>query len=126
MSQVANRTLDGLRVLLVEDEAIVSFLVEQMLVDLGCTAVWHAGSVADALKTLDRERPDAAVLDVNLGGEKAFPVADHLDDAGVPFIFATGYRQTGMPKKWVSKPLLNKPFNRERLAAALQAALDGR
>jgi CheY-like chemotaxis protein len=110
--------LSGLRMLVVEDETILSFMMEEMLAELGCTEVWHAASVRDALAMLDRRRPDAAVLDVNLGGEYAFPIADRLAGAGVPFIFATGYGRMAHLEKW-AVPVIQKPFAVETLAEAL-------
>ena len=71
-------TLNGLRVLVVEDESIVSFLLEDMLSELGCQVIGHASNVRQALSLLAQQKPDAAVLDVNLRGEMAFPVAETL------------------------------------------------
>jgi DNA-binding response OmpR family regulator len=116
----------GLAVLIVEDEAIVSFLVEDMLTELGCARVRHAGSVAEALAALAAERPDAAVLDVNLGGQKVYPVVERLRDAGVPFVFSTGYDASALPREWAARPLVQKPFQLATLAAGLRAALAGR
>src|SRR4051794_21073625 len=91
----ARARLEGLRVLVVEDESIISFLIEDLATELGAAAVWHAATVAGALALLDRQRPDAAVLDVNLGGESGLPVAERLEAMGVPFVFATGYGRQG-------------------------------
>lgn len=115
--------LQGLKILVVEDETMVSFLIEDTLHDLGCSEVWHAGSVRDALKLLHNRRPDAAVLDVNLQGELAYPVAEQLDAANVPFVFATGYGQIGLARPWASRPVLQKPFQGETLAMTLEAIL---
>jgi CheY-like chemotaxis protein len=111
--------LAGLTVMVVEDETIVSFLVEDMLTDLGCAQVLHASSVTAALALLRERRPDAAVLDVNLAGEFAYPVAEVLDADRVPFIFATGYGRSGIPAHWAPRPVIQKPFDGATLAAAL-------
>ncbi|HXL68976.1 MAG TPA: response regulator [Xanthobacteraceae bacterium] len=116
----------GLDVLIVEDEAIVSFLVEDMLIELGCGTVRHAGSVTEALAALAAKRPDAAVLDVNLGGYKVYPVAERLRELGVPFLFATGYDASTLSREWAGRPLVQKPFQLAALAASLRAALAGR
>lgn len=117
------RRLAGLTVLVVEDESIISFLVEDMLKDIGCTTVLHASGVAEALALLAAQPPDAAVLDVNLAGEMVFPVAERLQAAGIPFIFTTGYGLKGMPSNWALLPVVQKPFKRETLTAALASAV---
>ncbi|HEV1999124.1 MAG TPA: response regulator [Xanthobacteraceae bacterium] len=115
-----------LEVLIVEDEAIVSFLVEDMLMELGCGVVRHAGSMGEALAALATKRPDAAVLDVNLGGYKVYPLAERLREMGVPFLFASGYDASALPPEWAGRPLVQKPFQLAALAAGLRAALAGR
>jgi DNA-binding response OmpR family regulator len=116
-------SLEGLNILIVEDEAAVSFLVEDMLQDLGCTAVWHASNVKEALEILRNQRPDAAVLDVNLRDELAYPVAEKLDVLEIPFIFATGYGRKGIPPDWLIKPVVQKPFDADTLRGALNIVL---
>jgi CheY-like chemotaxis protein len=115
--------LAGSKILVVEDEAIISFLIEDMLCDLGCAAVWHAGSVGEALALLRVERPDAVLLDVNLGGECAFPVAAQLQATAIPFVFATGYGQKGVPEAWAARPVIQKPFDIDELVITLGAVL---
>jgi CheY-like chemotaxis protein len=115
--------LKGLKVLVVEDESIISFLIEDLATDLGASEVWHAASVAAALTLLAARRPDAAVLDVNLGGEPAHAVAERLESLAVPFVFATGYGREGVPPQWTGRPVLQKPFPIEALGEALGAVL---
>jgi CheY-like chemotaxis protein len=117
--------LEGLRILLVEDETIIALMVEEVLLDLGCL-VSHASSVRGALAALKERAPDAAVLDVNLGGQSAEPVAEALVAAGIPFVFTTGYGRSGLPYRWDSRPVLQKPFGPDALATALVLALDER
>lgn len=119
----AHISLDGLTLLVVEDETIISFLLEDMLGELGCSSVLHAGRVDQALALLRERRPDAVVLDVNLAGEFAYPVALHLAEAGIPFIFTTGYGRSGIPKDWASRPVIQKPFSLDALADALRTAM---
>lgn len=118
--------LNGLSVLVVEDETIVSLLVESMLTDLGCNDVWYASGIEEGLTLLDKSTPGAAVLDVNLAGEPVYPIARRLADAGVPFIFATGYGASGLHEDWTGRPVLQKPFQCEALASALAEALSAR
>src|SRR5277367_6352119 len=97
-----------LRMLVVEDEGLVAMLIEDMLDDLGCEVACSAASVAQALKWLDDGgEADAALLDVNLGGEAVWPVAEALMARGVPFAFTTGYGQLGEPR-FEHAPLLGK------------------
>lgn len=122
----SDRRLAGLKALVVEDESIIYFLLEDMLKEMGCAEVRHAIDVGDALAALGRERPDVAVLDVNLAGESAFVVAERLEAAAVPFIFATGYGRHGLPERWATQLVIQKPFRAETLGAALAAALAAR
>jgi CheY-like chemotaxis protein len=115
--------LARLRVLVVEDETLVSFLIEDMLLELGCSAVWHAASVKEAQAILSARRPDAAVLDVNLGGEFVYGFADRLAAEAVPFIFATGYGRGGLPERWADRRVVQKPFAEATLCSALLACL---
>ena len=109
--------------LIVEDETIISLEIEQMLQDLGCGIAWHAANVSQALKILGEHRPDLALLDVNLGSEKVFPVAEALMDRSIPFIFATGYGRDGLPLKWAGWPVIRKPYLASELATALRPLL---
>lgn len=120
------RGLQGLTILVVEDEALVSMLIETMLGDLGCRSVWYASGVSEALELLRQRTPDAAVLDLNLAGEPAYPIADRLTRDAVPFIFATGYGRDGLAPEWSATPVVQKPFERQDLAAALATVLQRR
>lgn len=115
--------LQGLTALVVEDETLIFLLIEDMLRELGCAEVQHASGVVEALAMLDEQLPDLAVLDVNLAGEAAFPVATRLSEANIPFVFATGYGRQGVPREWAPKPIIQKPFRIETLAAALRGVL---
>lgn len=117
--------LQGLRVLVVEDEALVAMLVEDMLADLGCEVIGPAGSVRAALEILGRETPQAAILDVNLGGEPVYPVADALMKAGVPFVLATGYGEAGVAEAYRGAPVLQKPFELGELERRFRQAVSG-
>lgn len=118
----AGSGLRGRRVLVVEDEAIVALLLEDMLEDIGCALVDSAASIEEALRVAEKTDAEAAILDVNLGGREIFPVAERLQARGIPLIFATGYGAAGLPERWRAMPVLGKPFVLDDLQAALVAA----
>jgi CheY-like chemotaxis protein len=113
-------SLTGRRVLVVEDEALVAMLIEQILEDLGCVVVGPAISVAEGLALAGGSEPiDAALLDVNLGGERVFPVAEALERLGVPLAFSTGYGEGGLPPEWRGRPTLQKPYSFDDVVVVL-------
>jgi DNA-binding response OmpR family regulator len=107
------------RILVVEDEALVAMLVEDALVDAGFAVLGPARSVAQALEMLNAETPDAAVLDLNLGGENSLSVADALAARGIPFLVATGYGAAGLPAHLRHIPVLPKPYDPADLTVAV-------
>ncbi|MBI1199299.1 MAG: response regulator [Phenylobacterium sp.] len=111
--------LEGLRVLVVEDEMMVSMLIEDMLSDLGCTIIGPASRLEEAIDLANKAELDCAVLDVNLGGQPIFPVADLLRQRGAPFAFATGYGDAGLRDVDRGSPVLQKPFREGDLARVL-------
>ena len=115
-----NSTLNGLKVLVVEDEMLVSMLVEDMLSDLGCTVVGPAAELEEAMGLAQSADIDLALLDVNLGGKPIFPVADALKARGVPFAFASGYGEAGLSEDHRGAAVLQKPFREADLAKALR------
>lgn len=114
----------GLRVFAVEDESIVAMQLEDILADLGCDLVELAMRLPRALRRLD-EQPaiDAAVLDVNIAGEKIYPVAERLRAAGVPIVFATGYGRDGLLPEWQTFTVIQKPYTEAQIAEALCTVL---
>lgn len=115
--------LAGRRVLLVEDETVVALMIEDMLEDLGCLLVESVASFDKALETADAVEADVALLDVNLGGQEIFPVAERLQARGIPAVFATGYGSAGLPERWRDNAVLAKPFMVEDLREALGRVL---
>jgi CheY-like chemotaxis protein len=113
----------GRRVLIVEDELMIRMLLEGMLTDLGHTVAAEAGTIEEALKLAKDAEFDVAVLDVNLNSRPITPVAELLVERGVPFVFASGYGQRGVPEAYRNSPTLQKPFQVEALAQAIDAAL---
>ena len=113
-------TLKGRRILVVEDEYMMAENLRQDLEKVGAQLVGPVPSVADALKILAQaDALDGAILDVNLRGEQAFPVADALRERGVPFVLATGYEQWALPETYKDVPRCDKPVDMRHLARAL-------
>ncbi len=115
-------TLDGLKVLVVEDETIVAMLLEQMLEELNCEVAGVAGQVSTATELAKSVEADVAILDMNLAGQKVDPVARALAERHVPFVFASGYGEDGLTPEWRGRPVLPKPFRLDQLRDALAAA----
>ena len=110
----------GLEILLVEDEAIVAAMLEDMLAEFGCILAGAAATVSEALVAVQAATDiDAAILDVNLGGEKVFPVADILVSRGVPIVFSTAYDPAGLPERYPQARIIQKPYSPEALAELL-------
>ena len=101
--------LQGRRVLLVEDESLVAMLGEDMLHDLGCE-VEVAMRLDKAIALARGADLDMAILDVNLGDARSYPVADALFERGIPFIFATGYGLSGIEPAYGAIPVMQKPY----------------
>jgi CheY-like chemotaxis protein len=114
------------RVLVVEDEMLIGMLLEDMLTDMGHTVVAIVPRVNEALTAAKQESFDLAILDVHLHGQAVFPVADALIERGIPFVFATGYGERGLPEQYRSRPILQKPFAKddlERMLATVKVEL---
>jgi CheY-like chemotaxis protein len=109
------------RVLVVEDEMLIGMLLEDMLTDMGHTVVAIVPRVNEALAAAQREEFDLAILDVHLNGQAVFPVADALIERGIPFVFATGYGERGLPEQYRKRPILQKPFAKDDLEKILAA-----
>jgi CheY-like chemotaxis protein len=112
----------GKRVLVVEDELMIRMLLQDMLTDLGYTLAGEAGRIDEALELAKEGQFDVAILDVNLNGQSISPVVEILIERGLPFVFATGYGQRGVPEPYRQTPTLQKPFEVEALALAIEAA----
>ncbi|MGH6986995.1 MAG: response regulator [Caulobacteraceae bacterium] len=112
------------RVLVVEDEALIALLLEDMLGDLGCAVVGPAHGLAEGLEFARTiEDFDAAVLDVNLAGQPVFAIADELRAKGVPMIFSTGYGDQALREIDRDAPVVRKPFRADDLRKALDQVL---
>lgn len=115
--------LAGRRILVVEDEMLVALLLHDMLIDLGCLVVGPAASVAEALGMIETRPLDAAILDVNLGGQMSYPVADALIARNLPFVLSTGYASNRLQEGYRALPALQKPYHATELREALAVVL---
>jgi DNA-binding response OmpR family regulator len=98
------------RVLVVEDTVLLADLIADELEEEGCQVVGPVGRLEQALALAGTEALDGALLDVNLAGERCFPIADRLAERGIPFVFLTGYSETIFPSAYREAPRLTKPF----------------
>jgi CheY-like chemotaxis protein len=114
------------RVLIVEDETMIRMLLADMLGELGYTVTAEAGRIDEALNAVKTGGFDVAILDVNLNGDNTAPIAEALAARGVPFVFATGYGEQGLPEAFRDRPTLKKPFQMDGLNQLLQSALAGK
>lgn len=106
--------------LLVEDNLIIALDTEDTLRSLGVAQVDTAASVQAALQVLADQKPDFAILDVSLGSEKSFPIAQALSERGIPFAFATGYgERIAFPEAFRDRPMLLKPYTEAAVRAVL-------
>jgi CheY-like chemotaxis protein len=116
--------LEGRRVLIVEDEALVAMLLETMIEDMGCRPVGPVGTIDEALDVVANDGAlDVALLDVNVAGRDVFPVAEALTAKGVPFVFSTGYGEGGLADAWRGHPTVQKPFTEAAIRDALRRSL---
>lgn len=116
------------RILVLDDEALIALDLAMMLEDEGFTICGPHNSVDAALAAISSQPPDGAILDVNLGPDQSSaPVADRLDQDGVPFAFLTGYEQIDekLEERFRSRPRLGKPFDRSRIVSVVNDLLNG-
>ncbi len=103
--------LAGLRVLVVEDEFMIAMLIEETLADQDCVVVGPFTNLRDALQAATATVLDGAILDVNLRGEKIYPVAELLDQRGIPFVLLSGYGTDAIPANRPGWQACGKPFS---------------
>ncbi len=111
--------LSGLRLLLVEDEFMIAMLIEDILLELDCVVIGPFASLTEALHAAQHAALDGAVLDVNLRGEKVYPVAEVLEGRGVPFLLLSGYGSDAIPADRPDWRACSKPFNPAELIEML-------
>jgi DNA-binding response OmpR family regulator len=114
----------GRRILVVEDEYLIASEVKRWLQAAGFEVLGPVPNVDQALDLIEGRRPDAAVLDVNLGeGDNAYPLAEKLSVMGVPYLFATGDVRLTDASAYRTRPRLEKPFVARALVRALSEIL---
>jgi DNA-binding response OmpR family regulator len=96
-----------------------------MLSDMGCEVVGPAGTMAPALELATDEPLDAAVVDINIRGGKAFAILGILEGRQIPFLLTSGYADWSMPEEWQGRPRLAKPYSEAQLRAAMTVLLGG-
>jgi DNA-binding LytR/AlgR family response regulator len=117
--------LTGRRVLVVEDEFLLAMELETLLQQGGCIVLGPVPTIHQALAVLDHEQPEVALLDVNLKGERATPVAAALIDRGVPFVLITGYSRLQLTEPELhAAPRIDKPLTCRDLKRAMAQALE--
>jgi len=112
------------RILIVEDEILVSLDLETMVRGAGYSIVGPAFSVTEALNLIDHEIIDACLIDLNLRGEQAVPIVDKLDAKSIPFIIVTGHLREHLLERHRKKPIVTKPFQAQELLAILAVVVE--
>ena len=107
------------RVLVVEDEWILAFETEEILVNAGYVVIGPVPTVREALALLDSATVDAALLDINLTHEMSYPVANALLSRGIPFMFVSGFSASDIPARYRDCPMTAKPAPAEKILAFL-------
>lgn len=120
-ASVPAQRAEGRRILVLEDEALIAMQIEDALDALGCHVVGPASRVTEAFDLIYAARVDAALLDINVAGERSFAVADILFAKGVPFAFVTGFDAAStIPGRFAAAPVIAKPFETAKLAAIVE------
>jgi CheY-like chemotaxis protein len=105
-----DHSIASLRIFVVEDEALICMMLQDLLEDLGCTVAVVSTTLQQAIDAASRDDFDLAILDVNLHGEDITPVSAMLHERAIPFVFSTGYGRNGVPEQFSQYPVIEKPF----------------
>ena len=117
--------LAGRRILVIEDSPVVAEAADDMLRDMGCFVIGPATTMAPALEMAGEEQLDAAIVDINIRGGKAYPALRILHGRGIPFLLTSGYADWTLPEEWQDRPRLGKPYTPNQLREALLGLLSG-
>jgi CheY-like chemotaxis protein len=123
MNDLADLNLQGRRVLIVEDEYLLAMDLAERFEDLGVEVIGPAATVRDAVALLGNQEVEGAVLDINIRGERVYPVADILTQKNVPFVFTSGYSKELEPEAYASIPRCIKPANFLHVAQLLASVM---
>jgi DNA-binding NtrC family response regulator len=113
--------LHRMRILIVEDEYVLAADLAEAMRARGAEVIGPVGTLAEAMKAVETNWIDRAVLDLDLGGEMSFAVADRLEAAAIPYVIASGCSADALPERFRGKPRLEKPYRLEALAELLAA-----
>jgi CheY-like chemotaxis protein len=116
----------SLSILLVEDETMIRMMVADMVEELGHRVAVEAGNFDQAIELARSAAYDFAIIDMNLNGKMSFPIAEAIKARHIPFIFASGYASSRMPGQNLQPVVIQKPFTIDRLAAAIDQAMQAR
>jgi ActR/RegA family two-component response regulator len=119
MGAEIDHLLNGKRVLIVEDDYFIADETRRALESAGAIVIGPASSVESALALIDTTTPDGAILDIRLDGELVFPIAERLQETGIPFVFATAYLGIDIPERYGGYYLSPKPGALDQIAIAL-------
>lgn len=111
------------RILIVEDEMLIAMLVEDIVLSLGHEVVGPAMRLETAIRAVEEEEFELAILDLNLAGQLSLPVADRLKELDIPFMFASGYGDSGLTGTHSDALMVQKPFSPRQLESALGSLL---
>ena len=117
------RAQTSVAVLLVEDEALIRMMFEDVVLELGHSIAATAGDLASGLSFAKERDYELAILDVNLKGKPAFPIADVVRARGKALLFVTGYGSAGLAADYKGAAVLQKPFTEIQLSGAISSAL---
>jgi CheY-like chemotaxis protein len=118
--------LAGRRVLIVEDEAMISALIEMIVGEAGCSIVGSVATLERALEIIERESFDAALLDVHVNGHDIYAVADVLRARGIPFVLVSGFARKQLPPRYRHCPYIAKPFVPDTILTVLEEVVAGK
>ncbi len=115
--------LQGVRLLVVEDEYLVARHIAAMATSLGCAVLGPVSGAAEARRLLDSEPVDGVLLDIELRGGTGYALADELVSINIPFVFVTGFELGYLPERYAAHPHLEKPLRLDRLAQWARRAI---
>jgi DNA-binding response OmpR family regulator len=113
------------RILIVEDEVLLSLMLTDWLEELSYSPIGPAHSVSSALELIDEQELDAAILDLSVAGDDTSTVARALRSKGIPFAFSTGHGASLVPVEFSDAPVLPKPYNLAKMGRTLATLLAG-